>query len=447
MTVAATKSVRDPFIDLLRVLSMGVVLGMHWLTPLITAPGGQIRVEILPSGPFAWIASWCIQVMPVIFLAGGVANTAVAGAYRGRYAQYLAVRGARLVAPAVVLVGVVALMASAAGGLGHPSIGRAVSLSAMKPLWFLAVYLGVLALAPAMVAAQRRFGWGVPAALAAAALGVDAVRFAGHEWAAVLNYAFVWLFAHQLGIAYALGAVRSARPGTLAAVGLGGVAACVGMVALGPYPPSMIGLSDVPVSNLAPPTGALVALAVAQLAAITWLGRRFGPALRTERRRRMLDEAGKPLMTVYLWHLPAMVLLVGAGLVAPALLPEAGPQWWLVRPLWLVGCVAILVGLVRVFHRFESVRLPALGTRARPATALAGVALAAACIAWAWQHGAALDGGLVGLVCSLGLLAYAQVPAKNPGGQVPTDNSGAQVPAKEPVKAASKDSALIGRPK
>ncbi|WP_433220766.1 acyltransferase family protein [Dactylosporangium sp. CS-047395] len=430
MTAVVTKPVRDPFIDLLRVLAMGVVLGMHWLTPLITAPGGQIRVEILPSGPAAWIASWCIQVMPVIFLAGGVANTAVAGAYRGRFAQYLAVRGARLVVPAVVLVGVVALVASAAGGLGHPQIGRAVSLSAMKPLWFLAVYLGVLALAPAMVAAQRRFGWGVPAALAAAALGVDAVRFAGHEWAAVLNYAFVWLFAHQLGIAYALGAVRSARPGTLAAAGIGAVATCVGMVALGPYPPSMIGLSDVPVSNLAPPTGALVALAVAQFAAITWLGRRFGGALRTERWRRTLDEANKPLMTIYLWHLPAMVLLVGAGLVAPALLlPESGPQWWLVRPLWLVGCVAILVGLVRVFHRFESVRLPALGTHARPATALAGIALAAAGIAWAWQHGAALDGGLVALVCSLGFLAYAQVPTK------------------ERVKAAANEAALIGRPK
>ncbi|GGM27029.1 acyltransferase family protein [Dactylosporangium sucinum] len=156
MVVAAARSVRDPFVDLLRVASMAVVLLMHWLTPLITTRDGDIRVEILPSGPVAWVVSWFIQVMPVVFLAGGVANTAVATAYRGRYAQYLAVRGGRLVVPAAVLVAVVALVATTAGALGFPQIGQAVSLSAVKPLWFLAVYLVVLALAPAMVAAQRR---------------------------------------------------------------------------------------------------------------------------------------------------------------------------------------------------------------------------------------------------------------------------------------------------
>ncbi|WP_238009120.1 acyltransferase [Dactylosporangium sp. AC04546] len=417
MAAATARSARDPFIDLLRVVSMAVVLLMHWLTPLITVRDGGIRVEILPSGPIAWVVSWFIQVMPVIFLAGGVANTAVATAYRGRYAQYLAVRGGRLVVPAAVLVGVVALVATSAGALGHPQIGQAVSLSAVKPLWFLAVYLVVLAVAPAMVAAQRRFGAAVPVALAVAALAVDALRFAGHEWVVVLNYAFVWLFAHQLGIGYALGALRRARSLTLAALGLAAVATCVFMVAAGPYPPSMIGLSDVPVSNLAPPTGALVALAVAQFAAITWLARRFTPALTTDRWRRFLDDANAPLMTVYLWHLPAMVLLVGAGLLLPDLiLPAAGIHWWLIRPLWLANCALILVVLTRLWHRFETVRLPALGTRTGPATALAGTALAAAAIGYVWQHGATLNGtgaagriaAVLALGCSLVLLAYGQ---------------------------------------
>ncbi|GGM27042.1 hypothetical protein GCM10007977_030290 [Dactylosporangium sucinum] len=185
----------------------------------------------------------------------------------------------------------------------------------------------------------------------------------------------------------------------------------------GPYPPSMIGLSDVPVSNLAPPTGALVALAVAQFAAISWLGRRCEPALATDRWRRFLDDGNAPLMTVYLWHLPAMVLLVGAGLLLPDLiLPDAGLHWWLIRPLWLANCALILVVLTRLWHRFETVRLPALGTRTGPATALAGTGLAAASIWYLWQHGATLNGAgsagriaaVLALGCSLVLLACGQ---------------------------------------
>ncbi|GAA3782930.1 acyltransferase family protein [Plantactinospora mayteni] len=391
---------RDRVIDLLRVGSVGIVVLMHWVTPLIVLTGGQVRVEILPTGPVTWVASWFIQVMPVIFLAGGVANTAVVRTMRDRgqpYSGYLVSRARRLVLPVAVLVGVVGVVSTALAGLGAPGLGVAVSLGTAKPLWFVAVYLLVVALAPGLVAAQRRFGLAVPAAFAAAAVTVDLLRFNGVAEVAPLNLGFVWLFAHQLGVAYALGTLRAARPRTLLALVLGAGATCLLMVTVGPYPPAMIGLRDVPVSNLAPPTAALVVLAVAQFAVITWLGRRFGPVLATPAWVRRLELANRPVMTVYLWHLPAMILLIGVGLAAPeVLLPPAGVEWWATRPLWLVGCVLLLAFLVRVFHRVEAapaLRLPfAVPAGARPVMAVTGVGLAMVAVDQIWRHGMLLFG-------------------------------------------------------
>lgn len=411
-------------IDLLRVGSVAIVLVMHWLTPVFTLTDGKISLEIMPSGRAAWVMSWLIQVMPVIFLAGGVANTTVVAAMRRRgrrYSDYLAVRGARLVLPVTALVGVVAAVSTTAAALGFVDLAEAISMGAAKPLWFLAVYLLVVALAPAMVAAQRRFGLAVLLVLAAASVVVDAIRFSGVESIATLNLVFVWLFAHQLGVAYAMGTSRGVRTRTLVGLVAGAAVTCVVMVTVGPYPPAMIGLRDVPVSNLAPPTAALVVLAVGQFAVITLLSRRFGPALATPRWRRFLDVANAPVMTVYLWHLPAMIVLIGIALSAPdVLLPRLGAGWWLTRPLWLAGCVLILIVLVRVWHRVETITLPAVPaavpTRAKPAMVVAGAVLATIAICQVWQHGALLIGSgsapriaaVLGLGLSVVLLALGQ---------------------------------------
>jgi Acyltransferase family len=415
-------------IDLVRAGSIAIVLLMHWLAPAITFAEGKISMVIVPGGPAVWVATWFIQVMPVIFIAGGVANTAVITEMRLRcrpYAEYLSIRARRLAVPVAALVGVVAVVSTAAAAAGFVGLGEAISQGAAKPLWFLAVYLFVVAFAPAMVAAQRRFGVAVLLALAVAAVVVDAYRFAGNDSIAALNLAFVWLFAHQLGIAYATGMFAAVRTPTLVGLVASAALTCVLMVTAGPYPPVTIGVSDAPLANLVPPTAAMVALAVGQCAVIVWLSRRFGRALATPGWRRFLAAANRPLMTIYLWHLPAMMVLVGLALpAADVLLPQPGAGWWLTRPIWLAGCALILLVLVRVWHRFERLDLPALPaslpTRIRPPLALFGAGLATVGVYGIWQHGMLLTGPGSAirtasvLALALALVLLAPTPSDRP---------------------------------
>jgi len=194
-------------------------------------------------------------------------------------------------------------------------------------------------------------------------------------------------------------------------------------VMAGPYPPAMIGLKDMPVSNLAPPTVMLVLLACAQLAVIIWVGRWVGQRPRTMRWQRAVLLANRPIMTIYLWHIPAMITLVGIAMVAPQrLLSSRGPSWWLSRPLWLVACALLLAAIVAWFQRFESIAFPALpGPIPRWASTsltVLGATMAIASTYQIWRHGVHLIGpglptritALVGLALSIVLLCPQSPP-------------------------------------
>jgi hypothetical protein len=61
-------------------------------------------------------------------------------------------------------------------------------------------------------------------------------------------------------------------------------------------------------------------------------------------------------MTLYLWHLTAMVLVIGISLAVGGFGLGIEPltvSWWLSRPLWFLTLAAVTVGLIAVFGRFE----------------------------------------------------------------------------------------------
>jgi hypothetical protein len=63
-------------------------------------------------------------------------------------------------------------------------------------------------------------------------------------------------------------------------------------------------------------------------------------------------------MTVYLWHLPVLILLAGLSLVANVMfgLPLPEPlslEWWASRPLWLSVAAGVVLPVALVFGRFE----------------------------------------------------------------------------------------------
>ena len=117
------------------------------------------------------------QVMPVFFLVGGYANALSwtshheQGESRTRWVRD---RAMRLLWPTgvYVILAVLAITSARLAAVSLAEIAEAGSLVALQ-LWFLPVYLLLVALTPVMLAAHRRWGLAVPAVMAAAAALVD----------------------------------------------------------------------------------------------------------------------------------------------------------------------------------------------------------------------------------------------------------------------------------
>lgn len=360
----ATPSTRDRYVDFLRALSIAVVVFGHWLVAIVYLDGAELTgASALDEVPAARPLTWLLQVMPLFFFVGGFSNLTSWRATKrkgGDYFSFVSSRVERLMRPCAVFIGlwlVVAVGLNVAAPDLAAQLEPALAIIA-KPLWFIAVYLIVIALAPAMLNLHERFGVRVPVAMAAAAAVVDVVRLAGDvSVIGYLNFAFVWLFAHQIGFFYADGTLtRRTRP-QLAGIAVAGLLALVALTQLGPYSTSMVGVSDGRVSNNDPPSICIVAHSMWLIAA-AMLAR--GPVtrwLQGTRQWQAVIAANTTIMTVFLWHLTA--LLIGVLALYPLGFPQpagGSAEWWLLRPVWLAVLSVLLVPFVLVFGRFERPR-------------------------------------------------------------------------------------------
>jgi peptidoglycan/LPS O-acetylase OafA/YrhL len=355
----ATPAGRDRFADFLRVASIVTVVLGHWtITAVGRSDGGLTAGNVLSTTPWLWLATWVLQVMPVFFVVGGFANLVSWQALQrrgGGYVEYLSSRLARLLRPVLVFVAAWLLLPPALGRLGLSAEQVAlVSKVIGQPLWFLGVYLVVVALAPAMVRLHRRYRLWVPAALATIAAAVDALRLAaGVEQAGWLNLLVVWALVQQVGFFYADGTLARLSRRMLVGLGAAGLAGLAVLTGTGLYPPSMVGLPGED-SNMSPPTVCIVALTVWQVALLMLARRRVSAWLARRRPWTAVVAVGSMAMTLYLWHLTAMVALFGLVLAVDGPLPTPGTGWWwATRPLWLALLAAVLVPLALGLSRLE----------------------------------------------------------------------------------------------
>ena len=376
---AATPASRDKYIDLLRVASLGTVVLGHWLMAAVTVGGdGQVEVgNLLAVRPGLQLLTWVLQIMPVFFFVGGFSHALSYRSLRKKaggtsvYSAFLRARLQRLLRPTVVFVGVwgAAAVLLQLGGGGGGLIDVSLRLVA-QPLWFIGIYLAMVAFTPPLLRLHERYGWGAFGGLVAGAGCVDVLRFVvGVPYVEFLNFAFVWLAVHQLGFLRADGKLR--MPGAMAGCGLAGA---VLLVAYGPYPLSMVGMPGEKISNMAPPSFALLCHGVWLVGAVELLR---GPATRWLRRPRVwraVVVANGVSMTAFLWHLTAMLGVYGALLALDVPLPEpGGGGWWAQVPVRVVVAAAVTGVLVGAFRGFER---PGAGGESRVPSGGAGAVAA-----------------------------------------------------------------------
>lgn len=381
---AATPAYRNRYVDLLRAASIVVVVLGHWTVTAVTATDtGLVGENLLTAERWTHPLTWLFQVMPVFFLVGGYANAAsLAAARRTGTSTWAWLRGRalRLLRPTAVLLTALAVARVVAVTAGAaPEQVALLVWAASTPLWFVAVYLGVVLLAPVAVAAHARWRWVVVVALVAAVAAGDAVRIAtGDVRPAAASYLLAWAAVHQVGVAWHGGALPGGRASAWAMVG-GGLAATVLLTGPGPYGVAMVGAA-VPgdLSNTAPPTLALLTLATAQVGVVLLAECRARAWLERPRVWVAVIAVGSVSLTVFLWHMTALV--VGSVLLAWAgVLPDAelgSGAWWVSRTWWVAVLGAVLAVLVAVLRGFEAPR----AADRRPAAAPVGVVLGAALV-------------------------------------------------------------------
>ena len=352
---------RNRYVDFLRALSILAVVVGHWLVaaPYVDSSGAVQGGHLLGILPWTQWLTWGFQVMPLFFLVGGFSNGVSWSANRRQgasYSHWFSSRFRRLIYPVLPLFALwtaIALLGTMMG-IERSIVSMATQL-ALIPGWFLSVYIMVTAVVPFTHAAWRRWGLGSFAVLVAGAVAVDVLTLQfGVPYIRFTNFAFVWLAVHQLG--YAWGDGYFAKPARALVWGLAGLAALLALVFVGPYPVAMIGVPGSELSNSMPPTLALLSLGITQAG--------FALALEPQARR-MLDNIriwtsvvliNGMIMSVYLWHLTAFVLvLVGAWLLGGVgLAVEPGSAaWWLARPVWFALYIALTLPLVMLVARFE----------------------------------------------------------------------------------------------
>jgi fucose 4-O-acetylase-like acetyltransferase len=406
--VRATPASRDRAMDFLRAASIVAVVFGHWFISIDHWDHGLIySTSAVGVTPGLWLLTWAFQVMPIFFFVGGFANLVAFDSSRRRGVTTVGfVRGRleRLLRPSMVFLGLWAIVQVALhlADIGMPTgpvlWGETTLLRGMRPpgatipfgpLWFLGVYLVVVLIAPATIWLHRRFGLWVPLAMGVGAVAADLIGFSTGHWIwRWWNVAFVLLLPHQLGHAYADGTLARWPRRKAWAMVIGGLAGLVLLTTswlwqlllgaarfdwfpgIGHYPRSLLGTDVEAVSNAYPPTVCFLLGGIWTLGAVLLLKPRLDAWLQRERPWRFTIVVNARIMTLFLWHMTAYLLVLlalwplGFGREQDSTL-----RWWLERPLWEVVPGIVLLGLLAIFGRFERPRREA---RPGPAPAPTG---------------------------------------------------------------------------
>jgi hypothetical protein len=270
-----------------------------------------------------------------------------------------------------------------------------------EPLWFLGMYVLITAATPILVRIDRRWGLAAPVAMMVAVGILDFLRWGPipvPAWVGWLALAPGWVFAFQLGVAWAR---RPYSRGQATGLLAGGAALATALFTIGGYPLTMVGGAGLANrSNTHPPSLVMLALeAFAVGALLRWESSarrvlsiqtlaatdparpsptippptirgaarqlascgRAARVLASQRLAATLARINRAPVTILTWHQAAamapalLVALMVPGLGIPGLTqPPGSPGWLWARLAWMAAFAVILRWLRWVTAAFES---------------------------------------------------------------------------------------------
>lgn len=420
-----TPSSRNRVVDLIRVFSILVVVFGHWLMAAITFQDGEIVPgHLLELANWTHPLTWIFQVMPLFFFVGGYSNALSWRSARRKgesYGAWLRARLRRLALPVVPLL----LLWTIGGWIGLRlgldwEILQLASRVALVPTWFLAAYVVIVTLAPPALMLWERIGWwSIFGGIALGGLADFLSIGVGVVPAGFLNYVFVWATVHQLGYAWVDGGLASMGRRVLMLVA--GFLVALGLVWAGPYPVAMVGLDTAQITNSYPPRVTLTFLGIFQAGVVLVLEPMLERWMSRLRAWTGVVVVSARIMTLYLWHLTAMVILIGVGLLVDGVgfgIEPLSGAWWLTRPVWFAVLIVPTLALIVIFGRYER---PEHDRRPAPRSwrPVVAVALICAGLGLLAAIGIADEQGLNGLVLSLPVIGViiggvARLPWEHP---------------------------------
>ncbi|MFT4200160.1 acyltransferase family protein [Gordonia sp. (in: high G+C Gram-positive bacteria)] len=429
-----TGDTRDRAVDVLRLASLLVVVAGHsiMLTVAPPAPGGDRLVlgNLLGDHPLLQVATWLLQVLPLFFFAGAAA--AVYG-WRPDTApgHWLFRRSQRLLRPVFWYLLAVGAALGVAEWAGSAAAVDVIARLGVQLLWFLGAYLVILAVVALLqwMSTPAQIVGAVTVCYALTGLA-DFARLRGDGTPAwtTITFATAWTIPAILGIAHAKKLITPKAAALGAALML---AVDTALVVFGPYDVSMVTVPGQRLSNMSPPSlllaGHAIVLCLLAIAGAGALGR-------WARRPRVwwwVALGNRSAMTLYLWHLPLLGLIIGAG----ALLgftrdhPASG-EHLVVVAVQTVALLVLLVPVVAVLSPLENRPLPwwddpratrlapTAGHRLRDVVVLLLMVLAGAALLMFARDGMLVGAPMLGVVAAGAIGArIITAPVAQPAGQ------------------------------
>jgi len=413
---AQTPPHRDRAIDVIRIGALvGVVVGHTVMATSMIRDDVFLWGNLLTTSPALQALTWIFQIMPLFFFAGAAAS--VTSWQPGTaWGAWLMQRCRRLFRPvfsyllfwAVTLTVLVQVLPV---HVYEPIAGISVQL-----LWFLGAYVLMLAAMPALdrITSTGQLGAAV-AAVYVLVMVIDAVRL-HHPGLAALGFANMtaWLIPGMFGVAYRRGLLEGRAALRLAAAML-----AVNLVlVLGPYELSLVGIEGQQLPNMAPPSLLMAGHAIMLCA----LAIAAAPALnRWAQRPRVwwctaIGNSGA--MTLYLWHMPALLLMhLGFDLVGLHRYPGE-PNLLLLSVIQLAVMAVPVAAAFQALRPLENTPLPwwdaPVSTRHSAATGTA-LCVAGAALLMSVKWGLK-DNGLYCMAVMLAALATARVLSRSCAG-------------------------------